>query len=105
MTNSEQRPNFTASGVDTLELEAKEKYLELKQVLAEKYRQTAQEKRVEELHKIVNLFTNKLMGQYPDARDYVFFHLLVGSTPPLGLSKIDFSGDYSIESFINNLSL
>lgn len=48
----------------------------------------------------ISEFGEKLLEKYPDARSYLLFHLLIGSTPPYDLSLFDFPGDDSVEKFI-----
>ncbi len=48
-------------------------------------------------------FVEKLKTKYEDYQDYQLYHFLVGSTPAHELPKIDFSGEDSIEKFINSL--
>jgi len=103
MTNIEQK-NYSENGINSFSPEVKIKYEELHSTLLDK--QIAASEKGEMLiwhDKIVN-FANNLLSTYPDARDYLFFHLLIGSTSPMGLSQIDFPGDDSVELFINNLN-
>jgi len=50
-------------------------------------------------------FVNKLKAKYKDYQDYVFYHMLIGSSVSDNhkLSKVDFPGDDSIEKFIDSL--
>lgn len=42
----------------------------------------------------------ELRSKYPDYEDYLFYHILAGSTPEHKLDKMDFEGEDSIESFL-----
>ncbi len=48
-------------------------------------------------------FAKKLLEKYPDARKYKLLHLLIGSTPSDDVTKFDFPGEDSIETFIRSL--
>lgn len=52
---------------------------------------------------IYNLVVAKLReleSKYPNARDYLAFHILAGSTPHHELPHLDFPGEDSLENFL-----
>jgi hypothetical protein len=44
-----------------------------------------------------------LLKKYPGARTFNAFHILIGSTPPVGLREEDFPGEDSILAFLEKL--
>jgi len=56
-------------------------------------------------YKKAHQFGRKLMEKYPDCFDYLYYHILGGSTPPqgMGFKKFDFPDNDSVEKFIDDL--
>lgn len=97
--------NHTGNGLDSLSPEIKTKYLALRSVFDGKYAEAKKNNRILDFHEEITKFANKLKGTYSDTPEYLFFHILVGSTPPSGveLTKTDFPNEDSIETYINDL--
>lgn len=82
----------------------KEKYLDLKSIFEQKQKEAGANNRLLDWYEDNVIFLDNLKKLYPDAADYLFYHILCGSTPPAGLTEIDFPEDDSIEKYIKNLS-
>jgi hypothetical protein len=52
---------------------------------------------------IVDWF-NDTKEKYPDIRDYLLVHALIGSTPASEVTKLDLPGDDSVQLFVKTLS-
>ena len=90
--NEQERPNQQKSFESVL--------ADIKQKLNNVYRG----KNIEEMHNRIAEFGYKLMDKYSDCRNYILFHVLIGSTPPSNATiKEDFPGEDSIIKFIKNL--
>lgn len=47
-------------------------------------------------------FAQSLEARYDDARDYLMFHILIGSTPRSASKQFDFFGKDSVRKFFTN---
>jgi hypothetical protein len=72
--------------------------------MSQKYSVGLLEERIQTMEKVVT-FTDKLKKKYPDFVSYRLYHMLVLSTPKLGVAftHFDFPGEDSIQNFIEQL--
>ena len=47
---------------------------------------------------------NKIKEKYPDPREYILVHALIGSTPAEGVTKFDLPGEDSVLLFAKSLT-
>lgn len=62
----------------------------------------AERENILDQHEQLVAFAKYLQNKYPNARDYLLFHTLIGSTPRPGHGNalVDFPGEDSIEKFV-----
>lgn len=100
-----EKPNFENSQnplsyLESLSEKEKEEYLELKHLQLKQFRQAKAEGQILTLNEAIIEQANQLQQKYPDFVEYLYYHVLIGSTPPGALAKIDFPNGDSVESFI-----
>lgn len=51
----------------------------------------------------ITSYTKTFLENHPDARDYKLFHILIGSTPPQSVVKIDYEGQDTVQRLLDTI--